>query len=287
MRRGLGFSVGLHALIAVMTIAVFPSLTPELPPIPPNIPVELVTIGDVTNVKKIDQVSDEPPKPEEKAEEPKPEPMREAALPPAPELKPAPEAVPPPPELKIEPEQKPAEKKAEEKRPEPPKPEVKAPAPPEPPKKKPPAFDASKIAALLNKLPPKEKSSEPGPEKKLTTGPQKTEAVGEANDMTATWQAVINEQFKRCWIVQAGAEDAAKQIVVVHVELNPDGSLARPPEVVNQAEIAMGGPTYQVAADRALRAVRACDPLKQLPADRYADWREMDFVFDPRRMLGG
>jgi outer membrane biosynthesis protein TonB len=285
MRRGFGFSAGFHLVIALLTFAVFPSLTPDLPPIPPNIPVELVTIGEVTNIKKIDKVDEE--KPEEKPAEPEPEPPRQvAALPPAPEIKPAPEPAPPPPELKIEPEQKPAEKKAEEKKPEPPKPEKK-PAPPEPPKKKEPAFDASKIAALLNKLPPKEKSTQPGPERQLTTGPQKTEAAGEATGMTATWQAVLNEQFKRCWNLQGGAQDAEKQIVTVHVELNPDGSLARLPELVNDAAVLAGGPAYQVAAERALRAVRACDPLKQLPADRYSDWREMDFVFDPRRMLGG
>jgi outer membrane biosynthesis protein TonB len=213
--------------------------------------------------------------------------MREAALPPAPELKPAPEAVPPPPELKLEPEQKPAEKKAEEKKPEPPKPEVKAPAPPEPPKKKPPAFDASKIAALLNKLPPKEKSTEPGPEKKLTTGPQKTEAVGAADDMTATYTAVVQAQMARCWRVQPGAMGAEKFVVIVHVELNSDGSLASPPTVENETEVAMGGAPYQVAKERALNAVRACSPIKQLPADRYADWRDMSLVFDPKAMLGG
>jgi outer membrane biosynthesis protein TonB len=286
MRGGLTGSLAFHVVAILLTVVVFPSIEPDLPPIPPNIPIELVTIGEVTNIKQIDKVDEQ--QKDEKPEEPKPEELRQAAIPPLPEVKPAPEpepvpAPPPPPEAVPEPKPapKPEEKKVEQK------PAEVKPAQVAPQPKKPPDFDPSKIAALLNKLPPKAKSETPGEEHKLSTGPQKTEAVGEANAMTASWQALINEQFKRCWNVQGGAQDAEKQIVTVHVELNPDGSLARSPEVVNAAEVALGGQTFQIAAERALRAVRACSPLKQLPPDRYSDWHEMDFVFDPRRMLGG
>lgn len=284
MRQGLAYSAGLHALLALIMIGVFPSIAPELPPLPPNIPIDLVTIGEINNVKKIDKVDE--PKPEVKPAEPEPEPMRQAALPPTPEPTPAPEPVPAPvpPPQEVKPAPAP-EKKVEEKKPEP-KPEVK-PQPPAPPKKKEPAFDASKIAALLNKIPTKDKSTQPGPQKQLATGPQKTEAVGEASDMTANYQALISSQFTRCWNQDLGAKGAESFIVVVHVELNPDGSLSSQPYIENQAAVDLGGPGYQVAAQRALRAVRVCNPLRMLPADRYSEWREGSYRFDPRAMAGG
>jgi outer membrane biosynthesis protein TonB len=287
MRGGLIGSVAFHVVVAVIAIGVFPFTSTELPPIPPAIPVDLVTIGEVNNVKQIDKVEDKPNE-EQKPAEPEPEQQRQAALPPMPDVKPAPEpepmpAPPPPPEAVPEPKPlpKPEEKKAEEK-----KPEAK-PAQVVPPPKKEQAFDANKIAALLNKLPSKAKSDQPGEEKKLSTGPQKTTRVGEGTAMTATWQALLNAQFRACWNVQGGAVDAASQVVTVHVELNQDGSLASAPEIVNTAQVAAGGASYQVAAERALRAVRACNPLKNHPPENYSEWREMDFVFNPGAMLGG
>jgi len=285
MRRGVAISVGLHALVAVLTIVAFPSFTPELPPIPPNIPVELVTIGDVTNIKKIDKVEDQP-KPEEKPSEPEPEPMRTAVLPPAPELKPAPEPVPPPPELKLEPEPKPVEKKAEEKKPEPPKPETK-PTPPQPPKKKEQAFDASKIAALLNKLPPKEKATDQGEEKKVVTGPQQTEAVGEATGMTASAKDAIAAQMQRCWTLPAGAPNPQDLIVRVRFGLNEDGTLARAPELTDTARLAMGDPYYNAAANNAIRAIHVCTPFKLPPGVWNPDFKDIEMNFDPRAALGG
>src|SRR5262249_31785975 len=157
--------------------------------------------------------------------------------------------------------------------------EVKpAPPPKEPPKKKEPAFDPGKIAALLNKLPPKEKK-EQGEHKAPPTGPQKTQQVGEGTGMTADYRAIVNSQLQACCNRDAGAQGAAKFVVVVHVDVNQDGSLASQPYVVNTAEVSMGGPSYQVAAERAIRAVHRCDPLKNLPADRYSEWQSMDFAF--------
>ena len=287
MRWGVGGSLAFHAVLAILIIGVFPFAAPDLPPIPPNIPVDLVTVGDVTNIKQIDKV-DTTQKDEQKPAEPEPEPQRQAALPPTPEVKPAPEPepmpAPPPPPDAAKPQPAPAPK-PEEKKPEEKKPEVK-PVNVNPPPKKEQAFDASKIAALLNKLPTKSQASEQG-EKALSTGPQKTERVGAGTAMTATWNDLLQEQFKRCWNVQGGAQDAAKQIVIVHVELNPDGSLAAPPTVVNRMEVEAGGDSYKVAAERALRAVRTCNPLKQLPPEHYSEWRSMDFHFNPAAMLGG
>jgi hypothetical protein len=47
-------------------------------------------------------------------------------------------------------------------------------------------------------------------------------------------------------------------------------------------------PLAQVAAESAVRAVVQCAPFGDiLRPEKYALWREIDFVFDPRQMLGG
>jgi outer membrane biosynthesis protein TonB len=287
MRWGLGGSLALHAAIAVLVIGVFPFAAPDLPPIPPNIPVELVTIGEVTNIKQIDKVA-ETPKEETKPAEPEPEPQRQAAIPPMPEAKPAPEpepmpAPPPPPEAKPEPQPapKPEVKKVEEK-----KPEAK-PVQVAPPPKKEQAFDASKIAALLNKLPTKSQTANQGEEKKLSTGPQKTEAVGAATGMTVSALDAIRAQMQRCWSLPAGAPNPQDLIVTLRFGLNADGTLARQPEIADQAKMMLGDGYYRAAAESAVRALQKCQPFK-VPADSYnADWQDIEMTFDPRRMLGG
>ena len=36
-----------------------------------------------------------------------------------------------------------------------------------------------------------------------------------------------------------------------------------------------------------LAAVQICAPYDFLPQEKYAQWREIEFTFDPREMLGG
>jgi colicin import membrane protein len=41
---------------------------------------------------------------------------------------------------------------------------------------------------------------------------------------------------------------------------------------------------YQIAAEAAMRAVKACSPFT-LPPDKYAAWKMIIWDFDPREML--
>ena len=80
--------------------------------------------------------------------------------------------------------------------------------------------------------------------------------------------------------------EAGALVVEVRISLLPDGSLAAPPELmrVEQAR----NPLAQMAAEAALRAVVQCAPFGDiLRPEKYALWNEIDFVFDPREMLGG
>jgi colicin import membrane protein len=89
--------------------------------------------------------------------------------------------------------------------------------------------------------------------------------------------ASLRSQFYRCWAPPAGT---GVPPVTVRFELNQDGWLAGDPVVVPGD---VQNTKFQPAAESALRAVRACAPLK-LPAAQYDAWREVEITFDPREM---
>ncbi|WP_420559478.1 hypothetical protein [Tepidicaulis sp.] len=294
MRASLVASFGVHAAVIAAAFIALPSADP-LPAVPDQaLPVELVTIDEFTNLKR-EKVAKAEPKPQiEEESEPEPEPEQAPEPEPAPEPKPAPQpapaAVEPPPPAREpeplpEPEAEPEEKKAEpEKKPEPPKPAPQKPAPPKPAKKQ-EAFDPTKIAALLDKLPEEEKKTrQPSRETKEDAAPQAPQGVN--TKLTVSEIDAFKLQMRRCWSVPAGAPNADKLIVEIKVFLNPDGSLARAPELMSKGPLLSGNAYYRAAADSALRAIRRCEPFK-MPADKYSSWQELDLRFDPREMLGG
>lgn len=232
-----------------------------------------------------DPVAAKPPEPEPAKPEPEPEPKPVAE--PEPE-KPAPE-----------PEKKPlqvAEKTPEpEAKPEPeppaPSPFANAPTPRAKPKPEPerPAFDASRIAALLDKSQKKEKKPllERLASKVAGDQPSKPAPKARLSDQPLTMSEIdaIRYQIEQCWSVPAGARDAAELIVRIRVFFNPDGSLSRTPEIVDRPP--GEDDFYRTAAESARRAVQKCAPLKHLPPDKYERWREVVLTFNPRQMLGG
>ena len=64
------------------------------------------------------------------------------------------------------------------------------------------------------------------------------------------------------------------------------GSLSKSPEIVG-SHYKTGDLFYDSAVESARRAVLKCAPLKHLPVDKYARWREITLTFNPREMLGG
>ena len=78
--------------------------------------------------------------------------------------------------------------------------------------------------------------------------------------------------------------------VTIRVELDRDGTLARPPVIVERVGRDAADPAFfRTFEESALRAVRACtdpeNPL-QLPPGEAGKWRDLEFTFDPRDMLG-
>jgi colicin import membrane protein len=265
MKRSMIASGVLHAVVIVAATVAWPHAIEQSEEVPSVVPVDLVTIADVTNIA--------PSAPEpQKLETPPPEPV-----PPPPAAAP-----PPPPQAEvapIEPDKAP-----------PPKEEQKnASAPPNPvrPRRKPAPdqkFDVDTVIALLDKRAPR-----PAPPPPPNAKPAETtvKGLGAQDAFTMDLKDALAAQMYRCWHPDVGAPNPEQLIPQVRVFLAQDGSLVQPPSLEPASRsAAAANPYMRSAGEAALRAVRECEPYKGLPPNKYDDWREIVMTFDPRKMIG-
>ncbi len=318
MRAGLAFSIAGHLAILAYGLVAFPDVRSFKVDDIEAFPVDLVPIAELTDLaagdRKAEKTPEAPaqPKPVVKAEAPSPKPAEKpakvpvkAAAPPAPKVVaalPKPVAPEPPPPPEPEPEAKApdapplAPAQNPRARPKPPKPvKVAKAAPPKKPKppakpvtaeKKPdrPSFNPDEIAALLNKQDPTG-GGDPNP----AAAPQ-TFGANEGRIDAAMTQSeqdaiigALRNRLAQCWNPPRGVREAGSLRVTIGIGLLPDGNLASNPRIVD----AGFDPLSQIAAESALRAVQICAPYDMLPPEKYSAWRDIEFIFDPREMLGG
>jgi colicin import membrane protein len=244
------------------------------------------------------------PPPPPKAEPPAPKPIEQAKAEP-----------PKPPVVKKE-QPKPKPKVEEAKRPDAPaaKPVETKPAPARP-------FDPNQIASVINKEAPREQrpqTSQPtmeAPPSKQFTERQaavinrdpNAGRVGGEYDPSRPWRPassleqqamglpqargamnagtcadLVQSRIEQNWDLPIGALSAETAIVRLRIELNRDGSLLRPPTVMD----ASMSPTYQAMADAAIRAAMRGQPYP-IPPEQYERCRDMVLRFNPREMYGG
>ena len=239
-------------------------------------PVEEQTAKVVENKPEIVATADQvqPPKPPEpkKAEpkppvptpQPKPEPKQAFAKEPEPKVDPIAEAI-----------------KKDTKKPDP-KTQQKAETPPKKvePAKPQPKFDASRIAALLDKRDPQRKAATG---ETLSNTPSLGTAAGRAATLTQNELDALRARLRECWNVPVGVAEARDLVVTVRIQFKQDGSLQTDPRLMNSGS----HPAFQVAAESALRAVRTCAPYSFLPAAKYEAWKDVIVDFDPRDMFRG
>jgi outer membrane biosynthesis protein TonB len=234
---------------------------------PAAITVEILPITGITNVKP----SEEPPAPEEKKEE-KPEAEQEKPSPPVKQAEATPEPK--------EPEVVKPEKKPEEKKPEPKKEEKK-----DDKKKKEESLDA--VLKAVKDTAQKKKDDKTKKEKDTASSKSKSfsNRFDPSMQLSMSERDAIMSQIAKCWSVPAGAKDAQNLIVVVMVDMNPDGSYAKVELADDSKSRYSRDSFFRAAADSAIRAVKMCSPLKGLPADRYNGWSQLELHFDPKYML--
>jgi hypothetical protein len=265
LRRSVIASGFLHVAVITAASVAWP-MSFNLPDdTPPAIPVELITVADVTNVAP---AMPDPPKPEPQPEQQPP---------------PQPEAAPPPPEAEVapQPDKLPVPKPAPER-----EQTAAAPAHPARPRLKPAPpqkFDVDSVLALLDKSTPQKPA--PAPAAKPAEVPVR--GLGAQDAFTVDLKDALLSQMRQCWNVPVGAPEPEKLIVQVRVFLTPEGDLARPPQLEPGTRTAVAANPYmRAAAEAALRAVNVCEPYKHLPPEKYEVWREIVMTFDPSKMIG-
>ncbi|MBI4725358.1 MAG: TonB C-terminal domain-containing protein [Rhodomicrobium sp.] len=92
----------------------------------------------------------------------------------------------------------------------------------------------------------------------------------------------VQSRIEQNWILPIGAVSAENTIIRLRIELNRDGTLLRPPAVLDQSP----SPAYQAMADAAVRAALSGQPYS-IPPPQYEQCRDMILRFNPRDMYGG
>lgn len=281
-REGLIYSVVFHLLLLLLIIFGLPSILRNEPPIEPiAITVELLPISELSNVKpsEIEKTEKQTPEPKQ-AEQTKPSPPVKTSepTPPPPEPEPTPLPTPPKPEVpkKTEPV-KPIPKPKEPEKTEPKK-------VPEKPKEddftailKSVKITAQKEKTTDQKEPPKENTSATSKAKSSIYDPNKSMSISEIG--------IIQGQISKCWVPPSGAKDAQDLDIYIDAEYNADGSNINAQLSDKSRSRYNSDQFFRAAAEAALRAVRMCNQLKNLPQDKYDAWKEIELHFNPKDML--
>ncbi len=247
-RLGLVGSVLLHVGIVAATLFTWSHKLDFADQAPPVVPVDLVTIAEKTNIAPMVQ---EQPKQLQAPEQITPPPMPLQIQQPKVEYAPTPQSKP-------EPKPKPA-----------------------PPKPKQEKFDINNIMSMLDKR--KQAANAP---RSAKVGARDIKGIGAQSAMTMDLVDALRNQISQCWSPPVGAPHPETLIVEFELFLNRDGSVAQPPQLTaNSSAAVANNPYMRAAADAARRAIYMCEPYK-LPADRYSQWNDIKFVFDPRLMAG-
>ncbi|MEQ8557870.1 MAG: hypothetical protein RIB03_06090 [Henriciella sp.] len=297
MIRGLPASLVLHAVVIGAGYVVWPyvgtSATEEEFVI---VPVDLVDIGEMTNVAPVTEPPEEvEPEPEEEPEPTPPEPEEsEDPVEEEPDTRDIPEddvatasdAAPPEPEeedvvpdLEQEPEEEPEPEPEPEEEPEP-----KA---PNPRQEESNALDdflsdaestfeserETKRAAQPPKQPERELLKETPPAQEPRKG------AGERSSNTVRIEQLLYNQIYPCWDGVADQPKPERLNVSMRAELDAEGNLVDI-ELIRPSRAPIGDRSMSLAIERALRAVRKCQPYR-LPRDDYELWKTANINLGP------
>ena len=255
-------------LIVIATLSL-PFIVKKPIDLPPIISVELIQIGDLTNIPfapKAKKIIEKVKKEKEK--------LVSEQAPPKKVKKEKPDAVPLP-------DQKSEKiKKIEEKKQNPEKidDEIKQVSEFE----KDEMFDPSKIAALIDKS--KEEIAETT--KKSNKVTQSEDSSMNLSALTLNEEDALKAQIFGCWSIPLGLPYNENLLVRIKLKLKPDGTVIKT-EILDHARMNKPGQGfYKVLAESALRAIQLCQPLR-VPTTGYERWKDLQLNFDAREMLEG
>lgn len=262
-----------------------------------EIPAELAQPTGNTEEDQVTPIDAERPTPaptEQTAPEPEPEPVPEPVVEPDPEPEPvAVEQPEPEPVAEPEPEPEPVVAEPEETPPElvtepepEPTPDPVAPQPvrtasleqlresyAEQQREQQQERDADRVSDIINA----EES------RGAVTGEGGNSTLGRPDGRSATLTqselAALSAQMRACWRLPPGGIESGLN-VEVRVNLNQDGSVSGTPQLLTNPTNSMHG----LIGRAAQRAAMECGPYR-LPAEKYAEWSQVEVTFVPSDML--
>lgn len=95
--------------------------------------------------------------------------------------------------------------------------------------------------------------------------------------------AALRRHLRSCARLPGGVEPTDNVHIKLRTVFATDGTLARPPILLEAPPSAKGVAIVKSATS----ALQACQPYKMLPADKYEEWKVLDLPFSPRDFGGG
>lgn len=294
MIRGLPASILLHAAVIGAGYIVWPYVgTTATEEEFVLVPVELIEVGEMTNVAPVVEPEETEPVEEEPEPEPEPEPEEEDVpveeVPderdiPVDDVETSQEAPAPEAEDDILPNFE-AEPDEEEEAP-PEEPEEERPATPNPQRK------SSALDDLLNSAestfqseretrretrpPPRE----PEPKREEAPAPQERRSgAGERTANTVRIEQLLYNQIYPCWDGVSDQPEPERLNVSMRARLDAEGNVIDL-DLVRPSRAPIGDRSMQLAIERAQRAVQKCQPYR-LPRDDYDLWKEATINLGP------
>lgn len=151
----------------------------------------------------------------------------------------------------------------------------------------PPQPDVTVKYGVMLGLPPELPPLEPKESAKETAKETSKDDGGDAKDslaakLPAEAVAEFRRHLKSCAKLPAGVSPSDNVRIRLRAVMTTDGTLARPPILVEAPPSAKG----PLLVQSAMKALEACQPYKMLPADKYEEWKVMDLPFTPRDFGG-
>jgi hypothetical protein len=128
------------------------------------------------------------------------------------------------------------------------------------------------------------------PATEATVTPPSPPAAAEATSLpvgpplTSGEREGLRLAVQRCWNVPAGLRDAHELKVTLAAELAANGEIINASVRLIEPSPAPDG-RFQQAYEAGRRALIRCSPYADLPRDKYAQWREIEVVFNPEGMV--
>jgi len=123
---------------------------------------------------------------------------------------------------------------------------------------------------------------------------EKTNGITQSEDksmklskLSVTTEYAVKHQIYTCWSVPVGLPYSEDLLVTVKLNLEKNG-IVKNFEMLDHARMNTPGQgTFNQIAQSVIRAIRLCNPIKNLPTTTYEKWKTMILRFNPVEMMGG